>query len=49
MADRIGIIQHGRLLTEGRLDELRARAGDGAASLEDLFLDLTSQAQATPA
>ncbi|MFZ3005971.1 MAG: ABC transporter ATP-binding protein [Phenylobacterium sp.] len=49
MADRIGIIQHGRLLTEGRLDELRAQAGDGAASLEDLFLDLTSQAQATPA
>jgi ABC-2 type transport system ATP-binding protein len=49
MADRIGIIQHGRLLTEGRLDELRAQAGDGAASLEDLFLDLTSQAQAAPA
>lgn len=49
MADRIGIIQHGRLLTEGRLDELRARAGDGVASLEDLFLDLTGQAQATPA
>ena len=49
MADRIGIIQHGRLLTEGRLDELRAQAGDGQASLEDLFLDLTSQAQATPA
>ena len=49
MADRIGIIQHGALLTEGRLDELRAQAGDGAASLEDLFLDLTSQAQAAPA
>ena len=49
MADRIGIIQHGRLLTEGRLDELRAQAGDRDASLEDLFLDLTGQAQATPA
>ncbi|WP_340644151.1 ABC transporter ATP-binding protein [Phenylobacterium sp.] len=49
MADRIGIIQHGRLLTEGRLDELRARAGDGAASLEDLFLDLTGQAETAPA
>ena len=49
MADRIGIIQHGRLLTEGRLEDLRAQAGDGAASLEDLFLDLTSQAQAAPA
>ena len=49
MADRIGIIQHGRLLTEGRLDELRAQAGDGDASLEDLFLDLTGQTQAAPA
>ncbi|MES2341589.1 MAG: ABC transporter ATP-binding protein [Pseudomonadota bacterium] len=49
MADRIGIIQHGRLLTEGRLEELRARAGDGNATLEDLFLDLTGQDQATPA
>ncbi|MBR7621329.1 ABC transporter ATP-binding protein [Phenylobacterium sp. 20VBR1] len=49
MADRIGIIQHGRLLTEGRLDELRAQAGDGDASLEDLFLDLTGQTEATPA
>ncbi|MBP9755775.1 MAG: ABC transporter ATP-binding protein, partial [Phenylobacterium sp.] len=49
MADRIGIIQHGRLLTEGRLEDLRAQAGDGAASLEDLFLDLTSQAQGAAA
>ncbi|WP_421932993.1 ABC transporter ATP-binding protein [Phenylobacterium sp.] len=49
MADRIGIIQHGRLLVEGRLDELRARAGDGAATLEDLFLDLTGQDEAAPA
>lgn len=49
MADRIGIIQHGALLIEGRLEDLRAQAGDGDASLEDLFLDLTSQAQAAPA
>ena len=49
MADRIGIIQHGRLLTEGRLEELRAQAGDREASLEDLFLDLTGQAEAAPA
>ncbi|HQT52882.1 MAG TPA: ABC transporter ATP-binding protein [Phenylobacterium sp.] len=49
MADRIGIIQHGRLLIEGRLEELRARAGDGDASLEDLFLDLTGQTEAAPA
>ncbi|MES2724100.1 MAG: ABC transporter ATP-binding protein [Pseudomonadota bacterium] len=49
MADRIGIIQHGRLLIEGRLEELRAQAGDGDASLEDLFLDLTGQPEAASA
>ena len=42
MADRIGIIQGGRLLAEGTLDELRAApGGDAARTLEDLFLDLT--------
>ena len=40
MADRIGIIQHGKLLAEGTLDELRARSGHGGATLEDVFLDL---------
>jgi ABC-2 type transport system ATP-binding protein len=40
MADRIGIIQHGRLLAEGTLDELRTRSGHGGATLEDVFLDL---------
>jgi ABC-2 type transport system ATP-binding protein len=46
LADRIGIIQRGALIAEGTLDELRsagARRGDASASLEDLFLDLTSQ------
>jgi len=41
MADRIGIIQHGRLVADGTLDELRARTGEGQATLEDLFLELT--------
>jgi ABC-2 type transport system ATP-binding protein len=41
MADRIGIIQNGRLVAEGTLDELRARTGEGKATLEDLFLELT--------
>jgi ABC-2 type transport system ATP-binding protein len=48
LADRIGIIQRGRLIAEGTLDELRAAAGaqhdrQTAASLEDLFLDLTGE------
>lgn len=42
MAQRIGIIQHGRLIAEGTLDELRARTDGG--TLEDVFLQLTSQA-----
>jgi ABC-2 type transport system ATP-binding protein len=40
MADRIGIIQAGRLLAEGTLDELRAQTGETGATLEDVFLDL---------
>ncbi|MFY8095867.1 MAG: ABC transporter ATP-binding protein [Niveispirillum sp.] len=42
LVDRIGIIQHGRLLAEGTLAELRQRHGHDGASLEDLFLDLVS-------
>jgi ABC-2 type transport system ATP-binding protein len=41
LADRIGIIDHGRLLAEGTLAELRTRAGSNELSLEQLFLDLT--------
>ncbi len=46
MADRIGIIKDGRLLTEGRLDELQASAGAQGQSLEDVFLSLTSRVTA---
>jgi ABC-2 type transport system ATP-binding protein len=43
MADRIGIIQHGRLLAEGTLEELRNRSGSpDARTLEDVFLQLTA-------
>jgi ABC-2 type transport system ATP-binding protein len=53
MADRIGVIAHGKLIAEGTLEELRHQAGrtsgvasDGA-SLEDTFLALVAeQAQA---
>ena len=47
VADRIGIIQGGRLLAEGTLAELRGRAGDGAnTSLEDVYLQLVGAAAA---
>src|SRR5690606_28221107 len=40
MADRIGIIKDGKLLIEGRLSDLQARAGAAGQSLEDVFLSL---------
>ena len=43
MADRIGIIQHGKLVAEGTLEDLRARTGEARATLEDMFLELTSE------
>ena len=43
MADRIGIIQRGRLIAEGTLDELRTRAGERDGTLEDVFLELTAE------
>ena len=45
MADRIGIINNGRLVAEGTLDELRAQTGEGRATLEDLFLELTGASE----
>jgi len=43
MADRIGVMAKGRLIADGKLDELRQRAGSGDASLEDTFLALVAQ------
>jgi ABC-2 type transport system ATP-binding protein len=40
VADRIGIIHHGRLVAVGTLAELRAQAAANA-SLEDIFLNVT--------
>ena len=52
MADRIGVIAHGKLVAEGTLDELRRQAANnghdasggigGGASLEDTFLALVA-------
>lgn len=42
LADRIGIIDHGRLIAEGTLEELKSSVGGEGKNLEDLFLELTS-------
>lgn len=44
MAERIGVIAHGRLIAEGTLAELSAQAGNGGTNLEDIFLSLTGTA-----
>ena len=41
MADRIGIVDRGRLVAEGSLEHLRWLAGPGQTTLEDVFLSLT--------
>ena len=46
MADRIGIIKNGKLLIEGHLSDLQARAGAAGQSLEDVFLSLVSEPEA---
>jgi ABC-2 type transport system ATP-binding protein len=43
MADRIGILAHGRLIAEGTLDELHRRTGKTPTSLEDTFLTLVAE------
>jgi len=44
LADRIGIVDHGRLIAEGTLAELKSSLGSGgSATLEDVFLAVTSQ------
>lgn len=42
LVDRIGVIQHGRLLAEGTLTELRERVGRSDSTLEEVFLDLVA-------
>jgi ABC-2 type transport system ATP-binding protein len=44
MCDRIGIINQGKLIAIGSMDELRA-LGQGETSLEDIFLTLTGGAE----
>ncbi|MCP4399259.1 MAG: ABC transporter ATP-binding protein [bacterium] len=41
MCDNIAIIQKGRIIAEGTIDELRQLAKSSLSSLEDIFLELT--------
>ena len=45
LADRIGILDRGRLIAEGTLEELKSNIGGEGKNLEDLFLELTRDAQ----
>ena len=40
---RIGIIDQGRVISEGTLDQLRGKAQDQTGSLEEVFLKLTNE------
>jgi ABC-2 type transport system ATP-binding protein len=44
LADRIGIINHGRLCALGTVEEIRAQiSGGGDQSLEEMFLEITGK------
>ncbi len=42
MAERIGVIDRGRLIANGTLEELRRRAGRDGTTLEEIFLHLVA-------
>lgn len=41
LCDRVGIINKGRMIAVGPLEDLRSRAGEADATLESLFLSMT--------
>src|SRR6266566_1748912 len=49
LVDRIGVIQSGRLLAQGTLDELRLKSGRKDSTREDVFLHLVTKPQAEAA
>lgn len=46
IADRVAIIEAGKILTIGKVDEIREQSGVEGASLEELFLRITTSALA---
>jgi ABC-2 type transport system ATP-binding protein len=49
MAERIGVIAHGRLIAEGTLEELRTQSGGAAGNLEEIFLSLVASEESQAA
>ena len=43
LAERIGIMSGGHLITEGTMEQLRSHSGQAAGSLEDIFLQLINE------
>ncbi len=43
VADRLAIIQRGKIITSGTLDQIRSNAGLFESALETIFLELTSE------
>lgn len=43
LCDRIGIIDHGKVIAEGTLEQLRSQTDGKDSSLEELFLKLTNE------
>ena len=46
VADRIAVVNHGRLIALGTMSDLRQQAGRADGNLEDIFLDLTEPHEA---
>ena len=43
LCTRIGIIDHGKVIAEGTLDQLRSKTDGQGSSLEEVFLKLTNE------
>ena len=46
LADRIGILNHGKLIALGTMEELRHKFEGQGKRLEEIFLDMVSEAEA---
>ena len=49
VADRLAILQHGKIVAEGTLKDLYARAKSDASDLENVFLDIIAESDEEPA